>query len=326
MHAVTIIVAFLLSQPVSDTPTLGFDALQAQLAGLVTDAGAAKPDKAEALDALATRSGQLADAADDDVAALDARIVQASAYHALALDSIAGGKASLAGLRLVQLRSTANAMRRLDTPDAKLVGDGWLLVADLIDANRNARSEAEAQIGAMAQMERFVSLHGDADAPMVGDVKYALMRVCDQAGENSRAMELLEQLQPTLAEDDPRGPVLAAVAENARFVGQAIDPTLRSEASDRWQMVVIDFSLSPERERDVIAAVSDVFDGVGDSPDVRLVTQRKGELDRWSPSGISDAFPRYLLVDSTGVIRAAGHTAAVAHRWSSLSSDVPQAP
>ena len=119
------------AEPADDVAALGVE-----IRSLIEDTGAAKDGGAESL---AARCGLVAEAADDADTRLAARLMQAQAYYASALDAIAQSSAGRASMRLVQLRSAANAARRVNAPEAKLAGDGWLLLADLVDTRRNAR-------------------------------------------------------------------------------------------------------------------------------------------------------------------------------------------
>lgn len=301
-------------------------ALRAELASLVTATGAAKAGRIDRLDALATRGGRTAETARDAAVQLAARLVQARAYHAIALEEIARARASLASLRLVQMRSAANAARRLDTPGAAVVGDYWLLMADLLDARRNARDTAEAQIAAIAQMERFLSIHGDDggdDAPVVPPivraVKLALMRVCDQAGENERAMQLLGELRDgaSLAE----AAAFAPVAANAALVGRPLAPALRQRVPGAWRLLVMHDPAQAEAMRDAAARMQHTFSAGEVTLTVAPVPAVRDELGASLPQGLGDGLPRFVLVDPRGVIRAVGHGEAVAQRLPAFLPD-----
>lgn len=293
---VLLITALMLGQVAPPDAADRIAGLQSEVGALLTPAG--QLDDAQQANRLATLAAQCVRAADgveDGRLQLQARLAGAQAYNALAQQAIADGRASLASLRLVQLRSSAHALERTPTGEAGLVSGYWLLMADLIESNRNARTLAERQIGAAAQMARFLSMHRDAPpSPIVRQVELALARLYDQVGENELAMRLAGELRGVLSQEQ-----FAAMAANAQLVGEPVASGLRGE------------------DGPVVLAI-----GVDEEPVVDAdVPVRRVETDASLPLGLGELFPRYVLVDAEGVIRAVGHSPAVAYRGAALMSE-----
>lgn len=95
--------------------------------------------------------------ADDQLALAD---LDLRANYALAQHARATGHEREAGYRVGRLRTLAMSTRNLSAPGAALLGDFWLLQADLFDLN-NAGLDLDArQRETIRRLEQFVTTHG----------------------------------------------------------------------------------------------------------------------------------------------------------------------
>ncbi len=319
----------------TDTPTL--DQMRSQLDQMLKPTGMpADADQTQKLNELALDAGLAVSEDDDPAHQLQARLIQVRAYNALTQEAVAQHQAGMASLRLVQMRGAAKKLCQLQKqsplPGAGPgLGDYWMLMADLIEANRNARSLAERQIAAMAQLARFVSMcdssqdENPAKLARVVEVKLALLRLYDQVGENQRAMQLMPQLLTVMGPNDQRAKDFPDIAATAALVDQPLDKSLCGKLDGRnWLLLVLDDALH--------------------APDAQQWRQLENQAGHWTspavlldkrwidvqqnpatalPQGLGDSLPRYVLVNPQGIIKAVGRTAAVLERLNELTAPPP---
>jgi len=309
-------------------------ALSQELESLLSPTGLAREPDAQyqrALGEVARRSGQMAERTADHQKQLEARLIQARAYNALAQDAIRQDKSSVVRLRVIQMRSAAEEARKIDTPEAQLTGNTWLLMADLIEGNRNARTLRERQASAMAQLGRFLTLCEESeiadDSPAILEVKLALLHLYDQAGENSRAMDLMRQLLQQIDPEDERAADFPDITASSKLVGQPFDAALRKEANhNAWQLWMIDEVDANSEEENILG---DLERAVEARSELQLIVEpirltEAGEAASL-PQGLGRSLPRFVLVDAQGVIRAVGHTSAVLDRLDEIRPPVVEA-
>ncbi|MCC6680569.1 MAG: hypothetical protein IT445_06660 [Phycisphaeraceae bacterium] len=313
----------------AEGPTL--DQLRSQLdqmlapSGLPADAG-----QTQKLNELAVDAGLAVSEDDDPAHQLQARLIQVRAYNALTQEAVAQHQAGMASLRLVQMRGAAKKLCQLQKqsplPGAGPgLGDYWLLMADLIEANRNARSLDERQIAAMAQLARFVSMYAEDDtqrSPGVVEVKLALLRLYDQVGENQRAMQLMRQLLAVIEPDDERAKDFPDIAATAVLVDQPLDKSLCGELDGKsWLLLALDDALHAPNAQQWKQLQEQVSQRL--SPPVKLDKRWVDAQENPTtalPQGLGDSLPRYVLVNPQGDIAAVGRTAAVLERLNELAA------
>ena len=112
------------------------------------------------LDALAKHSQKLAGSLKDSNAKLQARQIQLEAYNALASQARLSRDKREASYRVLQLRSAARSTREIASPNARTLGDFWLLHADLFEINQADADRAVRGRRATERMEKFLKDQG----------------------------------------------------------------------------------------------------------------------------------------------------------------------
>jgi len=112
------------------------------------------------LDELAKQSGRFAEITKESTAKLQARQFQLEAYNALATEARRGKDTREASYRVLQLRSAARSTRDIAAPEARALGDFWLLHADLFEINQADAPLRIRQRRAMERMEHFLAEQG----------------------------------------------------------------------------------------------------------------------------------------------------------------------
>jgi len=310
--------------------------------GLVAPGSAAKDDEPrDRLETIASRSNRIAlDNQDQPAVQYQARQVELRAYHALAQDAVIHDRAAEASYRLTQLRNAAQQTRRSDNRFAAATGDFWLLLADLIDINRNVRGVAKRQAKAASKLEAFLADHEarQTPEPITTQVKAALIRLHTQSGRNARACALLAELRQTLAADDPRLRSLADAAAVCELLGRRVPFELVTRSGGRWSNhepaspvlvhVYADWSpqsvavfealashaeaLSAAKTRVLSVSVGPTSRGADDQPWplAEATLAEDGVLSRLGVKGL----PWLVLFDAEGRITAVGQTQAVIDR------------
>ncbi len=171
-----------------------------------------------------------------------AQQVEMRAYHALAQDAVVNDRAAEASYRLTQLRNAATQTRQSENRFAAATGDFWLLLADLIDINRNVAALPQRQAKATAKLEAYLTAHEvqATPEPITTQVKAALIRLHHQSGNNARACELLAELREELPADDPRRLALADAAAVCELIGEAVAIEVTTLAGERWTSASIE--------------------------------------------------------------------------------------
>jgi len=129
--------------------------------------------------------------------------------------------------RLVQLRRSANKLKKeaKSDPAAAATADFWLLVADLVDINRNTAELPARQQQAAAKLSGYLDAYGRspaADAEVVADVKAALAVLYDQYGRNTEAAQLAADASKQLPQTDARQQQLEQVRSRASVIGRKV--------------------------------------------------------------------------------------------------------
>src|SRR5690606_28008507 len=115
--------------------------------------------------------------------------------------------------------------------DARTVGDYWLLVADLIDLQRNTfHNPVQHQADAIRRLESFLSNPAAEGLALFPDLQLALLRLYDQAGRTREARDLLASLEAALPTADPRRAQLAPITAVCEQLGQVVTFTTDTSA------------------------------------------------------------------------------------------------
>lgn len=242
------------------------EALRRELDALLTPAGLPAEDDAdtrEQLEAIASRSGDVQRQAVPGESQTQAANVQLRAYNALAQEAQVEKRSVDAGFRVQQLRHAAKQANEAareggreggGKTQGRLVGDFWLLLADLIEINAGGgdlRWEEQRQAAAIEKLNAFVTGHAEAEGGEKGEggagadghamliqTRVALAELLARAGRNEAACDQIEALGKAL-EDLPREtrqrlePAAAACAVIGRVA--KLDGLQRNPANDLVQ-------------------------------------------------------------------------------------------
>ncbi|NBC11560.1 MAG: hypothetical protein GVY24_07500 [Planctomycetes bacterium] len=320
------------------------------------EAEGAKPEQAPA-DAPRTRLEQIASKSnaiarqnlDQPDVQYQAQQVELRAYHALAQDAVINDRAAEASYRLTQLRNAANQARRSDNRFATATGDFWLLLADLIDINRNVSAVAQRQTKAAAKLEAFLADHKERDTPepITTQVKAALIRLHTQSGRNARACELLAELREQLPPEDPRLVSLADAAAVCDLIGRRVSFEVLTESGQRWSNrelktpvlvhVYADWSPQSVAVFDALASHAEALSAAKTRViSISVGPTSRGEADQpWALAEATPAedgvaarlgvkgLPWLVLFDAEGRVAAVGQTQAVIDRALAMEDAAP---
>ncbi|XAL98539.1 hypothetical protein OT109_13235 [Phycisphaeraceae bacterium D3-23] len=321
---------------------LGPDGLPVELGpGPVRDA---LKDVAIRCDLLAHSSGE--------PAALEVLIAsQARVYNALVQDASAHGESVEVARGLGQLRVAAHRLSDLETPDAAAAGAYWLMLADLIDANRTIADPADRRVFVRELLSRYVEDFGgepEEEGNEAGpadtqgyllDARVALARLLDEAGQQQAAYDALGPLAE-VGEDDVRYAQVRPVVAHYELIGTEVALELPTAAGRDWR-------LADTPGQPVLIHI--FAQGVGDSDDsiaalrraiararlggYSVVSLHVGELipDRalppWPTAVVAperrqlldtlgvDAVPMYVWIDHAGRVASVGKTLDVVRRF-----------
>ena len=225
------------------------EALRAELDLLLTPAGAPiKNGEAfggevqgrrmrDKLVAVALRSSALDRSLDDGPQRLAANQLRMRAYNALAQQALQSQRPVATSFRLAQLRDVAKQTKAIQTIDADITGDYWLLLADLIDINRTTLGLRKRQAQAIDRLAAFVHAQPPGpgpESPIVVEAKLALVRLYDQAGQGRAAGALLKPVALALGPNDPRRAELQAIDVRYQKLGSPVRFTVDTADGGVW--------------------------------------------------------------------------------------------
>ncbi|MEM9415598.1 MAG: hypothetical protein AAGA29_09005 [Planctomycetota bacterium] len=305
----------------------------------------------DALKDVATRCDLLAHSSAQPVALEILVASQARVYNALVQDAAAHGESVEVARGLSQLRDAANRLSDLETPDAAAAGAYWLMLADLIDANRTIADRADRRVFVRELLSRFVEdFAGQAVDPeaepaptdtagYILDARVALARLLDEAGEQQAAYDALGPLAEVTAEDARYEQVRPVLARHA-VIGSEVAIELPTATGQDWRLA--DAAGQP--------VLIHVFaQGMGDSGDSIAALRRSIALARlggysvvslhigelvpgrplppWPTAVVAperralldalgvDAVPMYVWIDHAGRVASVGKTLDVVRRF-----------
>lgn len=218
------------------------------------------PQDVEAVDAIAQRVLRLTEELSKPSDRVEAGSIALQAYHVLTRLAQQTQNARELAYRVGQLRSTAWKTKRLPGASAVVVGDFWLLLADLIDINRTGLGIDTSQQQAIQRLERFLRdylptrtlgtkaqvVFSDTDAtidPAMGgehleilrDVRLGLLELYDQRGMTRQACRLIHEIHRDLPPGDTRTTgYLASTFGYCSLLGQRFEAQLQTVRHGVW--------------------------------------------------------------------------------------------
>jgi hypothetical protein len=248
-----------------------------------------------------------------------------------------------ASQRIAQLRSGAWQTKANSSTNARLVGDFWLLQADLFDINRSGLNRNQRQINAIARIEQFLGQRDRAnkerqpdedEQAMLLEVRLALLRLYDERGHSDKVKTLVAQVSKSSHADDALRGELAKWFGYVDQIGKPFVDKLDTVDGRQWaaaehqgKVVIIVFRTfvampAGTRKNDIqwipknlmraeatrlIVAMRDKRDGAGDFIGGPSTVHVEPADDR----ALSRRFavrtvPRYVLIDHTGKVAAVG--------------------
>ena len=265
--------------------------------------------------------------------------LQARVFSALAQHAVANGRSVQAAHRVRDMRTAAQQLAQTQAPDADLAGAYWLLLADMVDANRTIFDLAGRRTFARESLGRYLSRHdpeSNSASDYVIDVRLSLAQMLDESGDQPAAAEVIAPLGD-LSLDPAREAQLQALEQRQALIGREIDlalPAMRSKqdwlsADQLGQPLLIHvyaegIGESADSVDRMQTAVRDMGSGgfaivslhVGQVapgqalppwPTAMVLPQQASVLDEL---GV-DAVPAWIWLDEQGVVTSVGKTLEV---------------
>ena len=209
------------------------------------------------LDALAKESADLAKLLPESKDQLHARNLEIQVYSALAHRARVGRQEREASYRVGQLRTAALGARDISAPNAQMIGEFWLLQADLFDINRSSNDTNVRQRRAMERLERFLNAQDEASkrkwkakteaqpgsldavaeklgSDMNTQVALALLTFYDQRGISDRAQVLSKKVSEFDDLTEPQKQQVDQIAAGTDVVGQHFQANLKLSHGKIW--------------------------------------------------------------------------------------------